>query len=168
MPTLHGTPKEMTEQAAYNRLAALCSRTEYCLSDLRHKLQAWLLPEGADERILRRLQEEKYVDEERYACAFARDKFRQNRWGRQRVAMELRRRGIDDDHVAAALREIPDSDSDATLASLLRQRLRATKAKDDTELFLKLLRYSVGRGYSLDEAHRCLKQLFTHDPETTL
>lgn len=158
----------MTEQAAYNRLAALCSRTEYCLADLRRKFQAWLLPEGAEERILRKLQEEGYVDEGRYACAFARDKFRQNRWGRQRVAMELRRRGIADALVDAALQEIPDTDSDATLTALLRQRLRATKAKDDTELFLKLLRYSVGRGYSLDEAHRCLKQLFTHDPETSL
>lgn len=158
----------MTEQAAYNRLSALCSRTEYCLADLRRKMGAWLLPEGAGERVLQRLQQEGYVDEGRYARAFARDKFRQNRWGRQRVAMELRRRGIADELVAAALEEIPDQESDSALAQLLRQRLRSTKAKDDTELFLKLLRYSVGRGYSLDEAHRCLKQLFSNDPETTL
>lgn len=153
------TPKPITEEVAYSRLTALCSRAEYCLSDLHRKMQGWLLPEGAETRLLERLKRERYVDETRYAHAFVREKFRQNRWGSRRIALELHRKQIDDEIVQDALTEIPAEDSNATLAQLLRQRLRTVKGKDDTEIFLKLLRFSVGRGYSYEEAHRCLEQL---------
>jgi len=158
--------KPITEEVAYSRLTALCSRAEYCLNDLHRKIQIWLLPEGAETRLLARLQRERYVDEKRYAHAFVREKFRQNRWGRRRIALELHRRHIDDSDIQEALLEIPEEDSSAALAQLLRQRLRTVKGKDDTEIFLKLLRFSVGRGYSYDEAHRCLQQLspFSHKP----
>lgn len=160
------TTKPITENTAYSRLTALCSRAEQCPSDLRRKMSMWQLPEGAEQRLLSRLKKEGYVDEQRYAHAFAHDKFLQNRWGRTRIAQELRHRAIAEELIEDALTEIPDEQSEETLASLLRQRLRTTRGKNDTEVFLKMLRYSVGRGYSLDEAHRCLEKLFKSSPES--
>jgi len=160
------TTKPMTEEAAYSRLASLCSRAEQCPFDLKRKMALWQLPEGAEQRLITRLRQEQYVDELRYARAFAHDKFLQNKWGRTRIAQELRRRAIADELIEEALTEIPDEESEETLSRLLRQRLRSTRGKNDTEVFLKMLRYSVGRGYSLDEAHRCLQKLFKSDPES--
>lgn len=167
-PTLpmERTTKPMTEKAAYSRLTALCGRAEQCPADLRRKMSLWQLPEGAEQRLLSQLEKEGYVDERRFAHAFAHDKFLQNRWGRARIAQELRRRAIAQELIEDALTEIPDEESEETLASLLRQRLRTTRGKNDTEVFLKMLRYSVGRGYSPDEAHRCLEKLFKTAPES--
>lgn len=151
--------KELTEEQAFVRLAHLCSTTEYCRHDLRRKMQAWLLPEGAEERILARLQKERFVDEARYAHAFVRDKFRFSRWGRQRIALELHARGIDSSIIDDALTEIDEQDSEQTLEQLLRAKLKTTKGRSDYEVFLKLLRYSVGRGFPQEQAHRCLQHI---------
>ena len=153
------TKKELTEEQAFTRLARLCSTTEYCCYDMRRKMTAWLLPDGAEDRILQRLEKERFIDEVRYAHAYVRDKFRYNRWGRKRIEMELRRRGIDDETIEDALTEITPEDSDQTLEGLLRKKLKTVKGKSDYDVFLKLLRFSVGRGFPPDQAHRCLKRI---------
>ena len=151
--------KEMTEEQAFTRLARLCSTTEYCRHDLLRKMQAWQLPEGAEERILKRLEQEQFLDEMRYAHAFVRDKFLYNRWGRERIARELRKRGIVQETIDDALAEIVPEQSQQTLEQLLRTKLKTVNGKSDYDIFLKLLRYSVGRGFPQDEAHRCLKRI---------
>ncbi|MCR4614041.1 MAG: RecX family transcriptional regulator [Bacteroidaceae bacterium] len=151
--------KELTEEQAFTRLARLCSTTEYCRYDMRRKMAAWLLPEGAEERVLKRLEQERYIDEVRYAHAYVRDKSRHNRWGAKRIELELRRRGITDETIQDALTEITEEQSDETLEGLLRTKLKTVKGKSDYDVFLKLLRFSVGRGFPQDQAHRCLKRI---------
>ena len=151
--------KALTEEQAFTRLARLCSTTEYCRHDLRRKMAAWLLPDGAEERVLARLEKEGFIDEVRYAHAYVRDKFRHNRWGRRRIEMELRKRNIADETIQDALTEITAEDSDETLEGLLRTKLKSVKGKSDYDVFLKLLRFSVGRGFPQDQAHRCLKRI---------
>lgn len=152
------TPRPITEEAALLRLTAQCATTEYCLHDIRRKMAFWLLPEGAVERILQRLLRERYVNEERYARAFARDKFRFNRWGAQRISLELRRRGISDDDIRAGLSEIDEDDSLNTLRDLLRSKHRTVTARSDYERYMKLLRFAVSRGFSIEQARQCLQQ----------
>lgn len=153
------TKKELTEEQAFTRLTRLCATTEYCLYDMRRKMAAWLLPDGAEERVLKRLEQERFIDEARYAHAYVRDKFRYNRWGRKRIEQELRKRGIADETIKDALTEITPEDSDETLEDLLRTKLKSVKGKSDYDVFLKLLRFSVGRGFPADQAHRCLKRI---------
>lgn len=161
--SMEPTKKKLSEEQAFTRLARLCSQAEYCRHDLRRKMQAWELPDGCEDRILAKLEQERFLDETRYAHAFARDKFRYNRWGSQRIALELTLRGIDADTVADALTEITEEDSDATLEQLLRKKLQTVKAKSDYDLFLKLLRYSVSRGYPKEQAHRCLRRIINSE-----
>ena len=67
--------KKMSENDAMIRLTAKCAASEYCRADIRKMMSRWELPEGAVDRILKRLQDERYIDEQRYAHAFVRDKF---------------------------------------------------------------------------------------------
>lgn len=160
------TPKKtLTEQQALQRLTSLCSRAEYCIADMRRKMKAWELPDGAEERIVQFLLKEKYVDETRFAHAFVRDKFRYNHWGEVRIRHELQLRGIDANTIEDALTEMPQEEADETLDHLLRQKLKSTKGKTDYDVFLKLLRYSVGKGYTADHAHRCLQKIIKTDLE---
>ena len=151
--------KVMSEKEAISRLAALCARTEYCLSDIRRKMEAWLLPEGADERIIRRLTSDGYVDENRYAHAFVRSKFRFNRWGREKIARALKMKGISDEDIADGLTELNDEEAEQTLMDLLIAKNRHITYKNDYDRYMKLLRFAVGRGFSIDAARRCIEKM---------
>ena len=151
--------KVMSEQEALSRLAALCARTEYCLSDIRRKMEAWILPEGASDRIIKRLTTDRYVDENRYAHAFVRSKFRFNRWGRDKIARALKMKGISDEDIADGLTELNDDEAEQTLMDLLIAKNRHLTYKNDYDRYVKLLRFAVGRGFSVDAARRCVENM---------
>ena len=70
--------KEMTEQEAYLQLAAVCAQAEHCEQEMRDKMKRWELDETIQNRIIERLVNERYIDEERYARAFVDDKIGRN------------------------------------------------------------------------------------------
>ena len=70
----------MTEEEPLNRVAAYCSDAEHCRAEVSDKLQKWGIAYDAIERILARLEAEKYIDDERYCRAFIGDKFRFAKW----------------------------------------------------------------------------------------
>lgn len=153
------TKKKMTEAAALVRLSGLCSRAEYCLKDMRHKMMRWELPDGAETRILKRLVSDRYIDENRYAHAFVRSKFRFNRWGKDKIVRSLKMKGISDDDIADAINDIDDKESSDTLRDLLTSKMRTVKYKSDYELYMKLLRFAVSRGFSLESSRKCLEDI---------
>lgn len=155
--------RKLGEQEAYNRLSALCARAEYCLDDMRKKLRKWQLPEGAEERILKRLVKERFIDENRYAHAYVRDKFRYNRWGSDKIERMLRMKGISSDDIKDALKEISDDESNETLSTLLKNKIRSVKYKTEYELYVKLLRFAVSRGFTLEHAKHCLEDIIKED-----
>ena len=57
---------EITETDALSRVAAYCSTAEHCRAEVTEKLQRWGIPYDAIDRIINRLEQEKYIDEERY------------------------------------------------------------------------------------------------------
>ena len=89
--------KEMTEQEAYLQLATLCAQAEHCEQEMRDKMKRWEIDETAQNRIIDRLVKERYIDNERYARAFVKDKIRYNKWGRRKVQQALWMKRIDND-----------------------------------------------------------------------
>jgi regulatory protein len=67
---------EITETEALNRVAAYCSTAEHCRAEIAEKLQRWGIAYDAIDRIINRLEQEKYIDEERFCRAFINDKYR--------------------------------------------------------------------------------------------
>ena len=63
-----------TENEAYLALAALCAQAEHCQYEMLEKMRRWELPEDAQARVMAKLVKERYVDDERYAQAFVKDK----------------------------------------------------------------------------------------------
>lgn len=138
----------ISENDAWIRLSTKCAMTEYCLADIHRILNRWELPEGAAERIVNRLQTERYVDECRYAHAFVRDKFRYNHWGWIRIERELRMRGIAQAYIDEAKEEISDEDNLSSLRKLIESKRRTVKGKNEYELNVKLFRFALSRGFS--------------------
>ena len=148
--------KEMTEQEAYLQLAALCAQAEHCEQEMRDKMRRWELDETVQNRIVDRLIKERYVDDERYARAFVKDKIRYNKWGRRKVQQALWKKRIDADIQQRVLDGIDEKEYVDILRPLLKQKRKTTKAENDYELNQKLVRFALGRGFGFDIIRQCL------------
>lgn len=148
--------KETTEQEAYLQLAALCAQAEHCQQEMRDKMRRWEMAPEAQERVIARLVKERYIDDERYARAFVKDKIRYNKWGRRKVQQGLWMKHIDDDIQQRVLDEVDDEEYLAVLKPLLAQKRKSTKAQNDYELNHKLVRFAFGRGFTYDIIRQCL------------
>ena len=148
--------KEMTEQEAYLRLAALCAQAEHCEQEMRDKMRRWGLDEAAQDKVVERLTKERYIDEERYARAFVKDKIRYNKWGRRKVQQALWMKHISDDIQQQVLDEIDEKEYLDVLRPLLKQKRKSIKAESDYELNQKLVRFALSRGFGFDIIRQCL------------
>ncbi len=146
----------MTEQEAYLQLAALCAQAEHCQQEMRDKMRRWGLDETVQNRIIDRLIKERYVDDERYARAFVKDKIRYNKWGRRKVQQALWMKRIDADIQQQVLDEIDEKEYLDVLRPLLKQKRKSIKAESDYELNQKLLRFALSRGFGFDIIRQCL------------
>ena len=148
--------KEMTEQEAYLQLTALCAQAEHCQQEMRDKMRRWELDETVQNRIIARLVKERYIDDERYARAFVKDKIRYNKWGRRKVQQALWQKHIDSDVQQRVLDEIDEKEYLDVLRPLLKQKRKSIKAASDYEQNQKLVRFALGRGFSFDIIRQCL------------
>jgi len=147
-------------QKVADRLRGLCSRREYCRSDVMKKAVAALDGNQSEAaRIVDILVEERYVDDLRYASAFARDKSSISGWGSVKISHMLSAKGISRDIIKEALEEIDEEKASSRLDKLLQSKARSLK--DDPQAKLKLLRFALGRGYGYDEVKDIVDELIT-------
>lgn len=148
--------KEKTEQEAYLQLAAVCAQAEHCEQEMRDKMKRWGVDIEAQNRVIERLTNERYIDNERYARAFVKDKVRYNKWGRRKVQQALWMKRIDEDIQQRVLDEIDDEEYLKVLVPLLKQKRKSIKAANDYELNQKLVRFALGRGFDYGIICQCL------------
>ena len=145
-------------QKITDRLRRLCSRREYCTSDILKKAVTAL--EGDKEaaaKVLEVLVSEKYVDDLRYATAYAREKAMIAGWGETKIRYMLSAKRIDRSLGDQALTEIDAGKADSRLQKLLENKAKILKA--DPQIRLKLLRFALGRGYQYDDVVRVLQDI---------
>lgn len=146
----------MTEQEAYLRLAALCAQAEHCEYEMQEKMRRWEIADDAQARVMQRLITERYVDDERFARAFANDKVKYNKWGRRKVEQAMWLKHIAEDIRQRVLDSIDDEEYIAILRPLLQQKRRSVKAHNDYELRQKLIKFAIGRGFTIDIIKQCI------------
>lgn len=146
----------MTTDEILYKLAARCSVSEQCLSDIEAKLTKYDLPEEEKTRILRHLVEEKYIDDSRYAEAYVRDKYRFNKWGRLKISQGLRMKGIDNETISCAMEAIDEAEYLNILHDLIKTKRKSTKGKNEYEINGKLVRFATGRGFEYSAIRQCL------------
>lgn len=145
---------------ALKRAAALCSRQEQCSSNILEKLKHWDVKEEDSRRIIELLQQEKYLDDQRYALSFTRDKFRLNGWGKVKIGVMLRRKGIPDSMIKMALNEINDDSYFEACARLISEKSSSLKEKNPFARKGKLFRHAAQRGFESELIHRILNRDF--------
>ena len=142
------------EKKVLESLQRRCARAEYCSSDIYRKaLKAMDGDAEAAARITASLVKDRFVDDLRYASAFAREKASLQGWGAVKIRFMLRGKGIDEATVGRALGEIDP----AKLEKVVREKNRTLEG--DPQRKLKLIKFALGRGYSYDEVEKALRTL---------
>lgn len=96
----------MNKEKALSLAAAICSKKEHCSWEIQEKLVKWEIPEKEIDRIMTFLHQHRFIDDARYAQAYAEDKFRFNHWGKQKIALMLHRKKIDPDLIFPSIRSV--------------------------------------------------------------
>ncbi|MBR1575182.1 MAG: RecX family transcriptional regulator [Bacteroidales bacterium] len=139
-------------------LQAQCVRKEYCSADMFKKALKGL--EGDEEgaaTMVALLVKDRFVDDLRYASAFARDKACLDGWGPVKIRFQLRGKGIDAATVEEALASVDPDKAQAKLRAVLEAKVRSLKG--DPELRLKLLKFGLQRGYDYDRLDPVVRTL---------
>ncbi len=138
------------ETRVLTRLQGLCAKAEYCSHDIYLKaLKALDGDREAAERMVASLVEDKFVDDLRYASAFAREKSSLTGWGSVKISFMLRGKGISDAVIKEALSSVEPEKASMKLRKMAQEKYRVLK--EDPECRLKLLKSLLSRGYSYDE-----------------
>ena len=150
--------KRLTPDQAWQRARLYCSYQERSPVETKEKLYSFGLPGGAIERIISRLIEEDYLNEERYAAAFARGKFRMKQWGRIKIRYELKQKRISECCIKKAMEQIEEEDYLKTLEKLTGEKLEELRhEKNEFTRKKKVLDYLLQKGYERDIIFLCLK-----------
>jgi len=146
-------------KASVNKAMALCSRREYCISEVMDKLHSWGTDADDNARIIELLKKENFINEERYALGFVKDKFNYNRWGRLKIKAHLKAKNIPAELIKQALDSIDIEIYMKVLGDLISAHRRTVKAKNQYELKAKLLRYGLSKGFESSLLYDLLNML---------
>lgn len=146
----------MTYEMALQRLSALCASAEHCEYEMTEKMRKWEVEESDCERIMEYLRKAKFVDDERYARAFVKDKIKYNKWGRRKVEQGLWAKHITEDIRQRVLDEVDDSQYKSVLTDLLKSKRRSIKAANDYEMNRKLIKFALLRGFDYAIVRQCI------------
>lgn len=155
--------KEEEVQQAFKKLAALCAKGEHCSGEMLNKMRLWGLDEEAQASIMSKLVAGKYIDDERYCRFFVNDKIKYNKWGRRKIEHALWQKQMDDSISQKILDEIDDSDYLQVLKPLLKSKEKSIKANSDYERKIKLMKFAIGRGFTMNLIRQCIDGIDDED-----
>lgn len=135
---------------ALGKAVALCSKCEQCSSDILKKLAGWGVSAQDSRNIIAKLEEMRFLDDERFAKAYAHDKLLFSGWGKMKIATGLWAKHIPKDTLTVALENLDPSEYSDTARRVMSSRVRLNpELLDSYESRTKLLRYGVGRGFEI-------------------
>ena len=145
-------------KSVFDALSLQCAKREYCVSDIRRKaLQRLEFDASAAEEVVSALVADGYVDDRRYAAAYAREKSALSGWGPVKIRSALLARGVARDAVLEALEEIDPERAAAKLEKVLETKWRTLR--DDPQGRLKLIRFALSRGYDYEPIRSLIERI---------
>jgi regulatory protein len=153
------TDKKISPQEALAKIRKYCAYQERSHQEVKNKLFEFGLYSNEVEEITARLITEGFLNEERFAKAFAGGKFRMQKWGRNKIIYQLEGRGLTKTCIQRGLREIEETDYRKTLTEVI---LKKTNQIQENNLFKKrerIARYTIARGYEPELVWVIVKEL---------
>lgn len=136
-----------TLKTALEKLRKYCVYQERTQQEVRDKFYELGLHQNEVEQGISLLIEEGFINEERFAIAFAGGRFRIKHWGKNKIKSELRVRKLSEYCIRKALSFIDDKEYIQTLKKLIIQKSKSTKGSNRVQKNYKVARFAIGRGF---------------------
>jgi regulatory protein len=138
--------KEIIKEAKI-KAARYCAYRERAPLEVKQKLSGLGLPENEIEQILLELNNQGFVNEQRYATAYAGGKFRLKKWGKLKIGLALKRLEISDGCIRYALDSLPQDEYMKTLKELLNKKRQTLKISDPFIINHKVAQFLISKGF---------------------
>lgn len=145
------------KDVALQKMQRYCAFQERCHSEVRQKLLELSVYGDTLEEIIAELIADNYLNEERFARAYARGKFRTKAWGRNRIKQELKMRRVSEYCIRKGLEEIEEDDYLATLQKVIHKKLEELRGEDQFTAQQKTAQYAMRKGYESELIWSVLK-----------
>lgn len=150
-------PEEESYKIALAKAMQWCASEEHCLWDVRRKLTRLGCDPSDINHILQRLTSDDFINENRYALAFASGKFNLFKWGKNKIAAALQMKNIPEQFIARAQESIDAAAYRNTLNKLLNKKKHELSGETPLEMKQKLLRFALQKGYEIDLVYALLR-----------
>ena len=138
---------------------SICASREYCISDIKSRLEAWgVHNRDSVEEVIATLISEKFIDEQRYASAFARDRLRYNKWGKIKIEWSLRMKGVAGECITEAVAGIDEDEYRDIAERLIQALVKSKKAENRQLLKAKILKSMQAKGFEYDVTGEIVKR----------
>lgn len=151
--------KKVTPSEALSKVYNYCAYQERSHREVKEKLFSYGLHSDEVEQILSKLITDGFLNEVRFAKAFAGGKFRMQKWGRIKIENELNALGLSRNCIRSGMKEILDDDYQKTLQQLLKKKNALISEPNLFKKRNKLAQYAIGRGFEPDLVWRTLKEI---------
>ncbi len=139
--------KTYSAEVAFQKICKWCAYQERSQQEVRDKLYDYGLHSNEVEPMISRLIMDNFLNEERFAIAFAGGKFRQLGWGRTKIKLALKQKKVSDYCTRKALAALDDTAYLKKLEQVLSKRSKEEKEKNPIRRNYKIAQYAISRGY---------------------
>lgn len=153
------SPKKLTPLVALEKMKNWCAYQERSQFEVRNKLFEYGIFNEEAENIISQLIQENFLNEERFALAFARGKFRIKRWGKIKIKLELKQHKVSEYCISKALKQIDGNEYFATLEKIIEKKTKEIKESNKIKKQYKIIKYAMSRGYEQDIIMDAIKNL---------
>ncbi len=137
----------MERDVALKKILHYCDYQDRCKKEIFAKLNTFELAADDKDFIVEFLQDEGYINDERYCRSYVKSKLNLKKWGVNKIKLSLIAKGVDRDIIDAVVSEIDQDSYKEELVKLLENK--KINESDPYKRKAKLIRYAVGKGYSL-------------------
>ncbi len=155
------TKKTVSLNEALARARKYCALNERTIRDVSRKFEEYGVMKGDLPDLLEALIHEGFLNERRFATAFAGGKFRMKKWGRNRIKAEMKKKGLPEELITVGLAEIHVQGYLETLDAILIRKLNILKRKkkERQQIIASLMRYALQKGYEHSLVSERIKNL---------
>lgn len=137
----------VTPEWVLSKMQYYCAYEERCVQDVKLKLRTFHLQENIYENIINKLIKEDYLNEERFARAYAGGKFRINHWGKNKIYAALQQKGLPELFILEGLNEIDPHEYVTLLRTIISKKSNELSELDFTNKMKKLANFAISRGF---------------------
>jgi regulatory protein len=148
---------EFTE--TLEKMKAYCAYQERCESEILNKLNSSFLNQSEKEKLIIQLKNQNFLDNKRFAEAYASGKFKIKGWGKQKIRVGLKAKQIPESLIDSAFEELDQKEYKTRLIQIAQKKWRLLSYKKDNNTRQKLFRFLYGKGYESELINTILVEL---------